>query len=279
MGSQVNVSGSDKDLVLWFDKYFELILANTEDKLQEVFRLRYQVYCLEARVPGFNPSDYPAALESDLYDRHSVHCLLRHRPTNAVAGTTRLILTNPANPTFPLPIEMSAAEYLENSNIGSIPRDAIGEISRFILASRFRCRQGEQQWLDGVSDTLPGAQAESDPRRIAHPITGLMKAICSMSWDHQIQYLFMAMDDRLNRLLLRLGLRFQAVTQPIQHYGTVKAYLTFIPQAMAELYHRNRAFWTLLSDNGRVWPLDPSRVSTQKDTFENNQVYGRPYDL
>ena len=69
------------DVVAAFHEYFEIIDANSPELLREVFRLRYQVLCVEQRAPGFEPSNYPDGLESDQYDRHSSHILLRHRPS------------------------------------------------------------------------------------------------------------------------------------------------------------------------------------------------------
>ncbi|MGH8603862.1 MAG: hypothetical protein ACREXR_14150, partial [Gammaproteobacteria bacterium] len=71
------------DLVTHFEQYFEILRADTPDLLEQAFRLRYQVYCQEGLLPGFDPLDYPDGLERDVYDyeHRSLHCLLRHRPT------------------------------------------------------------------------------------------------------------------------------------------------------------------------------------------------------
>ena len=65
------------DMVAAFNEYFEVIDANSPELLRDVFRVRYQVLCVEQRAPGFEPSRYPEEMESDDYDRHSSHILLR----------------------------------------------------------------------------------------------------------------------------------------------------------------------------------------------------------
>ncbi|MGK7950603.1 MAG: GNAT family N-acyltransferase [Xenococcaceae cyanobacterium] len=61
-----------------FDKYFQLIVANTAELKQEVFSIRYQVYCEEL---NFEPAEnFPNGLEKDIYDERSIHYLLQHRP-------------------------------------------------------------------------------------------------------------------------------------------------------------------------------------------------------
>src|SRR5512134_3593348 len=80
------------DVVAAFNEYFEVINADSPELLRDVFHLRYQVYCIEQRAPGFEASKYPDEMESDEYDAHSSHILLRHRPSGEFVGTARLIL-------------------------------------------------------------------------------------------------------------------------------------------------------------------------------------------
>lgn len=48
-----------------------LCVDGHEDLLKETYRLRYQVYCHEAEF--LDDSEYPDEIESDIYDKHSVH--------------------------------------------------------------------------------------------------------------------------------------------------------------------------------------------------------------
>ena len=43
---------SDPDLLAHFMRYFEIVRADTPALLEEVFRLRYQVYCVEGYRTG-----------------------------------------------------------------------------------------------------------------------------------------------------------------------------------------------------------------------------------
>ena len=47
------------DLIDAFDEYFEVITIDSPELLEESFRLRHTVLCIEARLPGFNVEDYP----------------------------------------------------------------------------------------------------------------------------------------------------------------------------------------------------------------------------
>ncbi|MGH8585199.1 MAG: PEP-CTERM/exosortase system-associated acyltransferase [Gammaproteobacteria bacterium] len=107
----------DPDLLTHFRKYFEILRADTPALLEEAFRLRYQVYCQEGCLPGFDPLDYPDGLERDIYDyeHRSVHCLLRHRPTGSNAGTVRLVLADPVQPDALFPIEVAVGEQVDRN--------------------------------------------------------------------------------------------------------------------------------------------------------------------
>ena len=72
------------DVITQFSQHFRLLPANTPELLREVYRMRYEVYCLEM---GFErPEQFPDGLERDDYDRRARHCLLQHRATGLYAA-------------------------------------------------------------------------------------------------------------------------------------------------------------------------------------------------
>ena len=77
-----------------FRKYFRVQAAVSDTLRDDVYRIRHEVYCEELK---FEP-ERPDRRETDQYDRHSMHCLIRTstEPDNLV-GCTRLILTDPAD--------------------------------------------------------------------------------------------------------------------------------------------------------------------------------------
>ena len=147
----------DPDLLAHFTRYFEILRADTPALLEQVFRLRYAVYCQEGCLPGFDPVDYPDGLERDIYDyeHRSVHCLLRHRPTGSNAGTVRLVLADPVQPDALFPIEVAAGGAHRPGLFKQIlcrPAALSASAPGFIVARRFRSRRGEQQWPDGLAE-------------------------------------------------------------------------------------------------------------------------------
>src|SRR5690554_4311475 len=66
-------------LMARFMDEFSFNLAITPFEKERVYRLRYEVYCDEL---GYEkPADSSNKLEYDVYDQHSIHCLIEHRRT------------------------------------------------------------------------------------------------------------------------------------------------------------------------------------------------------
>ncbi|MGH8531306.1 MAG: PEP-CTERM/exosortase system-associated acyltransferase [Gammaproteobacteria bacterium] len=249
------------DLVTRFKQFFVIVRADTPDLLEQAFRLRYEVYCQEGLLPGFDPVDYPDGLERDIYDyeHRSVHCLLRHRPTGTNAGTVRLVRADPVQPDAPFPVEAAAGaagQQIEQGHArmaGSIRR-SIGECSRFILARRFRSRHGEQQWADGLAEGLDAGRGSNERRVLPHPVLGLIKAAMIMSWEQNISCWYTAMEPRLHRRLRQFGLELRPVSPLFDYHGPVRAHWGFLPEVFANMHRQRPEIWCLLTENGEIWP-------------------------
>ena len=54
-------------------------------------------------------------METDLFDAHSVHCLLRHKATGQAMGTVRVV--TPYEKHHMLPLEYHCAEFIDKGKI------------------------------------------------------------------------------------------------------------------------------------------------------------------
>lgn len=67
----------------------QVSLAETRQEIEESLRLRYQVFCTEM---GANLQPQDGGLETDEFDRHCLHLLVRDTGSGQVVGSTRLLL-------------------------------------------------------------------------------------------------------------------------------------------------------------------------------------------
>ncbi|QQS53684.1 MAG: PEP-CTERM/exosortase system-associated acyltransferase [Candidatus Competibacteraceae bacterium] len=259
----INLLETRNNLIFLFNKYFEIISADTQEHLQKCWRLRYQVYCLEAKIPGFHPEHYSEGLERDRYDEHSVHSLIVHRPSGSIAGTVRVILPMPRNLDARFPVEEYAgnAFYPDNLSLKNLNRSRLGEISRLIIAPEFRMRKGETLSKLGIAESAeyPAGKGQDSGekmqrRHFPHTILGLFIAIVRMSAKHNLTYWYAGMEPVCARLLQTFGIRFAPISPVIDYYGSCRSYLGNISDVLKEVYRTNPEIWVLLTNDGALFP-------------------------
>ncbi|HHV36140.1 MAG TPA: GNAT family N-acetyltransferase [Syntrophomonadaceae bacterium] len=167
----------------------EYRVVKTLKEKEDVFRLRYRVFCLEKK--WLNPEEYPDGKETDEYDQHSVHFLAQN-DTGKIVGTARAI--------FPSELGLPV---LNNFTDIAIPDhvERYVELSRLIVAKETR----------GLTATI-----------------GLLKSILNWCLDEGITTAFVIVEERMLNFLLRLGYPFQKAGQGKFYFGayTIPAYVT-----------------------------------------------------
>lgn len=238
---------------LAFKRYFQIIPADTEALRKEVYITRYAVYCEELQFE--NPAEFPDGEESDAYDAHSKHCLLRHKPSGTFAGCVRLVLANPEHPHAPFPFETACQHNFRTgvADPSRLDRHSFGEISRLAVTANFRRRAGERESpverLDDPRRPDPGRRREprraaatqvdlsedrrSNVERRSEPPTsleagrrsfplialGLYLAAASVGLLTGLNSVFVMMEPRLARHLRYYGIRFKQVGDVIDYHG------------------------------------------------------------
>src|SRR5689334_20676252 len=132
-----------------FKKHFEVVPALTAELKNRVYEIRHRVYCEELK---FEPVQ-PDGRETDEYDAHSLHCLLRNVHNGDFVGCVRLIRARPGNPGYPFPFEKSCKATLDRTIMDpqSLSRETIGEVSRLAVLREYRKRKGESEQPVGLS--------------------------------------------------------------------------------------------------------------------------------
>ncbi len=253
-----------------FTEYFDVCEANTPELVDESMRIRYQVYCVENQFE--KPDAFPDQKEIDEYDRHSVHSVIRHKRTELVAATVRLVLPNPEDATIPFPIEKFCPTDISSAGIdlSTIPRQEIAEISRFAVSKEFKRRLDEQGTISGVGedvDSYPDpADVQADKkalRMFPHISLGLFQGIVRMSAEHDIKFWYAVMEPPLLRLLTRFGIRFTPFGPLMDYHGLRQPCFGNADEILAGIYFHRRDVWDLITDSGRTWP-SPEKQAEQR---------------
>jgi N-acyl amino acid synthase of PEP-CTERM/exosortase system len=204
------------DLGIGFSQYFDLVPALEQEACQIAFRIRHDVYC---RDLGYEPVREDG-LETDEYDRHSLHCILRTAgPEKVPVGCVRIVLARPEDPSYPLPFERTCAATLDRSIIdpARVPRERVTEVSRLAVVSRFRRRKGEENKPISIGDEDFGTIVRA---RFPFIPVGLYLGSIALSLHHGIDHLFMLTEPRLALHFRKIGFVIDQIGGPVEHRGT-----------------------------------------------------------
>jgi len=266
------------DLLEAFSRYFEVILVDTEELREEVFRLRYQVYCIETHFE--DESMFPEEMERDAYDDKSSHTLLRHRATGWWAGTVRLVMPTPEAPNTRYPVEISCGDVFSEGKRGPIklPRETAAEVSRFAVSKEFRRRHKEYLSPTGIAEdtefdrreyksgdengpsgnkaqrTASDRRTQDEERKVVPHITlGLIQGLVSMSDQNDVSHWAAAMEPTLLRLLTRLGVYFQHVGDTVQYHGKRQPCVANVQNMLNTVKQKRPDVWAVLTLNGNTF--------------------------
>lgn len=191
--------------------------------LDEVFRLRYQIYCVERGFePGLN------GREKDRFDALSKHVLLRHRPTGLAIGTVRLVIPRLGGPGAALPMEEIANPPL----LRTLPRLRIAEVSRFALSKQLR-----------AVSACTGSLA-----RLA-----LVRGIVQLSASMRLTHWCGLMEPKLLRLLGTSGIHFMPMAGLVEHHGLRQPSVVGLPEMLERVYREKPAVWEFITYGGMFW--------------------------
>ena len=225
--------------------YFEVMAADTPELLQEVFHLRYQMYCVEKRFDGLLYAD---GLEQDDYDDYSSHVLVRHISSGNFMGTVRLIRTDLMGSDKQLPIEKYACidpVIFSHQN----QRSHTAAISRFVIDSRFARRNSERRNMNTRKVT---ENAVARDRRSAFPLALLLVAgIVRISVKCNIRSWLSIMGPALNRHLGCSGLDFIIAGPEIDYYGLRYPYYVDLDDVLNRMEKKYHDAWMVVTDNGK----------------------------
>jgi N-acyl amino acid synthase of PEP-CTERM/exosortase system len=237
-------TGSSKTSLLQsYTESCDIRPAVKAEDLDQCLRMRYQVYCLEN--PFEDPAAHSGERETDRYDRHSIHSLLRHKPTGQPIGTVRLILPRPGAPHTSLPIQ-TLCHGAQVENPARIPWGRTAEVSRFCLSKVARRRCFDPAGSEGRS-------ADAGKELMPLFTLGLIRGLVAMSARHDIRHWCIVVEPALLRVLKRLGLPFEPIGPLVEHHGWRQPSHADLDHLLAQCRTLRPDVWAIITDEGRLW--------------------------
>ena len=244
-----------------------MLPAVSDELKNEVYKLRYQVYCIET---GFeNPEEHPGEMESDDFDRHSVHYLIRHRKSGIYAATTRLILpdTNKINTLFPIELYSTIDNHKE-------PQDKqqrhLAEASRFCVSKAFKRRKNDYQAsLTGISPDWEQktAAAEEERRTYPHLSIALYACLIKMSHENNIHYWYALMEPALIRFFTTLGIYFKGIGPVTDYHGLRRPSMLKVSDLLEGVFEKDPSVWAMMTNKGQY------EKKTERNLLKTKSIY------
>ena len=195
--------------------------------LEQGYRLRYQVYCIERQF--LRVEDYPDGLERDTFDRDSIH-VGAVDTDGKVAGTARLVTPNSAG--FPL---FHHCTLFPDETTLDDAGNLVVEVSRVSISRHYTRRRDDPPFGQcGVPQAEPAAAVTATAerrRRRSEPFLTLLQAIIYGAKSVGATHLLGATDAALHRWLVHFGFPYRLAGPEVDYYGPVAPHI----MSMSEL--------------------------------------------
>ena len=247
-----------EDVSTIFNSVFNVELAMSPETINEVFEVRYQVYCIDR--PFEDPDCFADKREHDEYDPRSAHALIRHRITRDSVAAVRLVMAGDHPEQADFPMEGHCIHRMHQraqDAFARAPRERVAEISRMAVSREFRRRLNEGDSASGVSDLVCYSDAENGKRAMPYISLGLFSAILQMSVRHGITHWMAVMEPAQLRLLKRFGVEFDHVGPVLEYHGRRRPAFTEAASLIEGIKRRRPDVWSLITDAGRYLPAKP----------------------
>lgn len=244
------------DMLRHFDQMFSEAPATSNKDMQDAFRLRYQVYCLDR---GFESADAcPQGMEHDSYDDEALHCLLRERMTGLSIGTVRLIQPAATPAWFAgLPL----ADYAPQESMADImrlPAGTTAEVSRFAITRSAREVLRAADEMRAAYGTAP-AEPLAAEKLLPYMSLGLIRGLVRLSMEHGITHWCLAAEPSLLRRLRSFGLHFTDAGPLVDHRGLRQVCYAKLTTLLTRASEERPEFWDVITHGGQLAGADLAR--------------------
>lgn len=204
--------------------YRPVTLDESAQLLNMSYRLRYQSFCLERLF--FSKEQYPAELESDVFDRTSVHVGVLNAQDELV-GTARVVMPNSAG----LPLLQHCTLFPHETTLAD-PSNTVVELSRVCVNRRWNRATEKARALSKESASAKSPSSVLEPgHESVDAFAALIKGMYQVTKRLHGTHWIIAVEKALRRRISRYGLPFRAAGPEADYYGPVAPYV----MSLAEL--------------------------------------------
>lgn len=230
-----------RDILIPYFNFRCVLKGNIESHvLKEIFKLRYEVYCLERHFLEAN--EFQEGLETDEYDDCSIH-FAAYTLDNQIVGTVRLVQPHPGQK---YPFESHCASFPDF--VAPAP-ETVAEVSRLVVRKTHRRRRGDS--MEGISQDFvekgstrsikPHSSVRRDKRGNSPLLLlGMYREMYRYSRQNGIRYWYAAMERSLARSLEKMGFKFVPIGPQVDYYGPVTPHMADLDELIGRLERENK---------------------------------------
>lgn len=189
--------------------------------LEQSYRLRYQVYCVERRF--LCAGDYPGQLEIDSFDAHSIH-VAAIDGRGSVAATARVVLPDSVG----LPLLRHCTVFPLVTALDAVGTKVV-EVSRVSISRKYPSRPGDVLLFGDLAPeagpAAPIGTGQERRGRSGEPFLTLLKAIIAGARSVGATHLIFAIERALHRWLAHYGFPCRVSGPEVEYYGRVAPYI------------------------------------------------------
>ena len=247
-----------------------MIHADSKELRGRCYRLRHKVLCEEH---GYEcPTEPDSFVERDEYDDRARHFLLKHRVSHECVGTLRVVLPNDERPGESFPAQKLCDHPLLKFDSRAL---RLCEISRFVMAPRFRKRAGDGNFLSSYSEqdivqVEDNGKTKQIRRQIPYAQAALLQGAFEAAMQAQILDCIWMVEPAHMQSLQQIGFPYRVLGPQIKAHGGLQPLIFNIKHVLDNMRCDAPNCWTIISDNGRLQEMadDLSQNLWQDDLID-----------
>lgn len=204
--------------------YRAVTIDGSAQLLNMSYRLRYQSFCLERLF--FSKDEYPSQMESDAFDRASVHVGVLNAHDELV-GTARVVTPTSAG----LPLERHCTLFPDDTTL-AVATNKVVELSRVCVNEGWNRSPTSSSIATPHEDPIvvPSSVALAPGRESTDAFATLIKGMYHVTKRLHGTHWIIAVEKVLRRRISRYGLPFRLAGPEVDYHGPVAPYVMILTE-------------------------------------------------